>query len=66
MSNVDDDVSGLGRYALRTARVEGLRRRMREYVETHDSDGDLKELRRGVSDGTPMSDLVDQGRDERV
>lgn len=66
MSNVEDDVSGLGRYALRTARVEGLRRRMSKYVESHDSDGNLKELRRGVSDETRMGDLVDRGRDERV
>lgn len=66
MSNVDDDVSGLGRHALRTARVEGLRRRMAEFVETHDRDVDLRELRTGVSSGTSLSEIVDDGRDERI
>jgi hypothetical protein len=66
MSNVDDDVAGLGLRALRTARIDGLRRRMNEFVETHDSGGDLRELRAGISSETAMSDLVVDGRDERI
>jgi len=66
MSNVDDDVSGLGRRALRTARVDSLRRRMVEFVETHDNGVDLRELRTEVSSGKSMSEIVDDGRDERI
>ena len=66
MSNVDDDVSGLGRRALRTARVDSLRRRMVEFVETHDSGVNLRELRTEVRSGKSMSEIVDDGRDERI
>lgn len=54
-----DDVAELGHHALRTARVEGLRRRMNEFIETHEHEDDLKELRAGVDS---MSELVDDGR----
>lgn len=58
-----DDVAELGQHTLRTARVEGLRRRMNEFIETHDHDRDLKELRAGVGS---MGELVDDGRTERI
>jgi hypothetical protein len=63
MSDADDKIAELGHHALRTARVEGLRRRMNEFVETHEHEQDLKELRTGVDS---MSDLVDDGRTERI
>lgn len=63
MSDAEDDVSELGRHALRTARVEGLRRRMNEFIQSHDSNGDLKNLRAGVD---TMSEIVDDGRDDRI
>jgi len=66
MSDVEKDVSRLGHHALRTARVDGLRRRMAEYVETHGEGLDVRELRKGVSTETQLSDLVDEGRNERV
>lgn len=58
-----DDVAELGRHALRTARVEGLRRRMKEFIESHGHEQDVKELRTGVDS---MGELVDDGRTERI
>jgi len=63
MSDADDKIAELGHHALRTARVEGLRRRMNEFVESHESDQDLEELREGVDS---MAELVDDGRTERI
>lgn len=36
MSNVDDDVADRGLDALRTARVEGLHRRLDAFLDEHD------------------------------
>ncbi len=58
-----DDVAELGHHTLRTARVEGLRRRMNEFIESHQHEHDLKELRAGVDS---MSELVDEERTERI
>jgi len=66
MSNVGDDVADLGRHALRTARVDGLCQRMKKFVETHEGEGDLRELRSRASSETPMSEIVEDGRDERI
>lgn len=63
MSDADDEIAALGHHALRTARVEGLRRRMNEFVESHEHEHDLKELRAGIDS---MSDLVNEGRNERI
>jgi len=63
MSDADDEIAELGHHALRTARVDGLRRRMNEFVEAHDYEGDLKDLRVGVDS---MGELVDDGRSERI
>lgn len=61
-----DGVAGLGRYALHTAGVEPLRRRIREFVAEHGREVDRLDLRRELDDGTSMADLVDEGRAERL
>lgn len=66
MSDVDDDVARLGRRALRTSQVEPLRRRMRAFLDEHDREVDLRELRRETGDGISMTELVDEGRAERL
>lgn len=66
MSDVDDDIAELGRRALDVARVEPLRRRMRSFVAEHGRDVDLRALRRETGGGTPASELVDEGRAERL
>ena len=63
MSDTDDNIAELGHHALRTARVEGLRRRMNEFIDSHGHEQDLKELRAGVDS---MGELVDDGRTERL
>lgn len=63
MSNTDDKIAELGHHALRTARVEGLRRRMIAFGETHENQHDLKELRAGVDS---MGELIDDSRTERI
>ena len=63
MSDTDDNIAELGHHALRTARVEGLRRRMNEFIDSHGNEQDLKELRAGVGS---MGELVDDGRTERI
>lgn len=68
MSDVEKDVSGLGRGVLRTARVNGLRRRMTECIETHEDETELRELRTApdADTGKPISEIVDEGRNERI
>lgn len=63
MSDADDEITELGHHALRTARAEGLRRRMNEFIQAHEHKQDLKELRTGVDS---MSELVDDGRTDRI
>lgn len=63
MSDADDEIAELGHHALRTARVEGLRRRMTEFIQAHETEQDLKELRADVDS---MGELVDDGRTERI
>lgn len=63
MSNVDDEIADLGQHVLRTARVEGLRRRMNEFVDSHKGGPKREELRAGVDS---MAELVDDGRNERI
>lgn len=66
MSNVDDDVADCGLDALRTARVEGLRRCLVAFLDEHDREVDLHAIREETAGGTPLSDLVDADRDEQV
>lgn len=63
MSDADDEIADLGQHALRTARVEGLRRRMNEFVDSHKGGPKREELRAGVDS---MAELVDDGRNERI
>lgn len=63
MSDTDDNIAELGQHALRTARVEGLRRQMDDFIRSHDPEQDLNYLRAGVDS---MSEIVGNGRTERI
>ena len=63
MSDADEEIAALGQHALRTARVAGLRERMSEFVDAHQEDIELEELRAGVDS---MAELVDEERTERL
>lgn len=61
-----DEIKWLGEHVLRKSRTAALRERMQAFVDEHGT-RDLKALREGQStDGAPMSEVVDTGRDERV
>ncbi|MDR5674244.1 hypothetical protein RH858_14035 [Halalkaliarchaeum sp. AArc-GB] len=68
MSNGDEGVAGLGRHLLRPSRTEGLRRRLEAFLDEHATeDGpDLRDLRAAAAGGKPMSDVVDDAREERL
>jgi hypothetical protein len=59
------DTAELGRRLLQKSRTAPLRSKMEGFAERHEgTDGDLKELRR--SRGKNLSEIVDEGREERV
>ncbi len=58
-----DEITELGHQALRTARVEGLCRRMNQFIESYGHGQDLKKLRAGIDS---IGDLLDDGRTERI
>lgn len=64
MSDVDD-LDLVGRRLLRNTRTLPLRRRMEAFIEDH-TGGDLKRLRKTAASGTDLSEIVDEGRNERV
>lgn len=60
-----EDTADLGRRLLQKSRTVGLRSKMEGFVEEHSgSDKVLKEIRR--CDGGSMSEMVDEGREERI
>lgn len=67
MSDVlDEDDRFLGRQLLRKSRSGPLRERMRVFAAEH-AEGDVQRVRRRLSAGdTDVSELVSEGRDERV
>jgi hypothetical protein len=66
MSDTTDDLDAAGRRLMDEARTGSLRERMRSYLAAHESPADLKAFRQTVTSGDPLSDVVDEGRDERV
>lgn len=66
MSDTADDLETAGRRILDEAKTSGLRERMRNHLATHESPDEFKAFRRTVASGTPLSEAVDENRDERV
>ncbi len=63
---MDEDDRFFGRQLLKKSRTGPLRERMEAFVAEHRG-GDVKTVRRQLSAGdTDLSDLVSEGRDERV
>jgi hypothetical protein len=61
MSDTNDEIAELGQQALQTGRVDRLRRQINSFVDAHDCENKLQELRSGVDS---MSELVEAGRTE--
>ena len=66
MSDTTDEMGFLGRQVLRKSQVNPLRDRMREFLSGHEPAADLKELRREAAGGRNMSEVVNEGREERL
>lgn len=66
MSGTRDDVKALGHLAMQSSRIEPLRNRMEKFVSEHDEETDLKMLRERTATGASLSDLVDDGRRDRI
>lgn len=65
MSDADRNAAEKGREAVRMARTNVLRERMRAFVNDHGRSAGLEELRQRVS-GRSMSELVIEDREDRV
>jgi len=65
VSDTTDDLDA-GRRLLDEAETDSLRERMRDHLAASEVPEDLKTLRRTAASGVPLSELVDEGRDERV
>ena len=66
MSDATDDMEFLDEQLRRRSQENPLREMMRAYLEDREPTEDPKALRRRLRDGTPLSDLVIQGREERL
>lgn len=66
MSDADDgDVDFYADQLLNKSKTYRLRERMREFVSEHGEDADLKEIRK-TADGKALSEIVTEGREERL
>lgn len=66
MSDSTEDLEFWGRQLLRRSRSNPLRAEMRAFIAETGPPADARELRSRIEGGTPLSELVDEGRDERV
>jgi ribosomal protein S3AE len=65
MSDTADDIGFQARQLLNKTKTDTLRQKMREFVEERD-ETDLKDLRQKVASGDDLSDVVSEGRRERL
>jgi hypothetical protein len=65
MSDAVDELDFWGRQVLKRSQVNPLREQMEAYVADSDPE-DLEQLRQQTSGDTDLSDVVQEGRDERI
>lgn len=66
MSDTADEREFRAEQLLNKSKTHALRERMRAFLDSHDGADDLKSLRRQVSGGEDLSDIVVEDRDERL
>jgi len=66
MSDTAEDRELRAEQLLNKSKTHPLRERMRAFLADHDRSEDLESLRRRVSSGEDLSDVVVEDRDERV
>jgi ribosomal protein S3AE len=65
MSETTDTTEFLGKQLLNKSKTMPLRNSMREFIEEHETESDLKELRQ-ETEGKDVSEMVDEEREERL
>ncbi len=65
MSETTDTTEFLGQQLLNKSRTKPLRAKMREFVEEHGTETDIENLRE-ETEGKSLSDIVNEGREERL
>jgi hypothetical protein len=60
-----DDIGFHGRQLLNKSKTDPLRKRMQEFVADHE-DIEMKQLRKQVSNGESLSEIVKEDRKERL
>ena len=65
MSETIDTTEFLGKQLLNKSKTTPLRNSMREFIEEHGTESDLKDLRK-VTEGKDMSEIVNEERQERL
>ena len=66
MSDTIDESGFLGRQLLRKSQTNSLRQQMNEFIEQHEHPRDLKQMRREATEGKEVSEIVTEGREDRV
>jgi len=66
MSDTEDDLDFWGRQLLKKSETNPLRERMQAVISEAEPVDDLRTIRRQTSGGTTLSELVEEGREERV
>jgi len=67
MSETTDETEFLGKQLLNKSRTVGLRSKMGNFVREHGTEHDLKQMRaEAEDDGRDISDMVKEGREERL
>jgi hypothetical protein len=62
MSDATDELDFRGRQLLRQSESNPLRREMRAFIADTELPEDPRAVRRRISDGTPLAELVDEYR----
>jgi|GEM_PF-1484826 len=66
MSDTEDDLEFWGRQLLKKSDTNPLRERMRAVISETEPVDDLRTIRRQTSGGSSLSEIVEDGREERV
>lgn len=64
--SAERDLEFMGKQLLRQPRLTPLREQMEEFVDEHGDPDDFKSRRRNLTKGKDLSEIVDEGRDERL
>lgn len=64
--SVERDLEFMGKQLLKQPRLAALRKQMEDFVDEHGEGDDLKSRRRSLATGKDLSEIVEEGRDERL